>query len=85
VGKKLISASSMVLMPHAGCHDSGWYAEIERHIFLRTSKRPLGVKKMMFLGVGFVEGPRGGVGLGVGCHGGRWRSDGKGKNSSLDK
>ena len=28
--------------PQAGCQCSGWWAEMERQIFLPTSKRPLG-------------------------------------------
>lgn len=42
VGMKPMMASSAVRMLQEGCHDSGWWPEMLRQIFLPVSKRPLG-------------------------------------------
>ena len=47
VGKKAISASNIKRIPHAGCHNSGWYALKLKQILVFVSNRPLGVKKMI--------------------------------------
>ena len=47
VGMKPMIASSAVLIDQLGCHDSGWWPDIDKQIFLPTSKRPFGVRTMM--------------------------------------
>jgi hypothetical protein len=48
---KLMMALSMSRSVQDGCQDSGWYAEIDRQIFLLISKRPLGVRKRIWGGL----------------------------------
>ncbi len=45
------------VLPHAGSHVSGWYAEMLRQTFILVSNRPLGVSRMM-------EGGRNGYSVG---------------------
>lgn len=47
VGMKPMMASSAVRMLHEGCQLSGWWPEIDKHIFLFVSKRPFGVSRMI--------------------------------------
>ena len=42
VGMNPMIASKAVLIDQLGCHDSGWWPDMERQIFLPISKRPLG-------------------------------------------
>jgi len=42
VGRKPMTATKTVRIPHAGCQYSGWYPVILRHTFLCSSNRPLG-------------------------------------------
>ena len=47
VGKKAMSASTMVRMPQAGCQCSGWKDVALRQIFFPTSKRPDALRSMI--------------------------------------
>ena len=42
-----INASNINRIPHAGCHNSGWYALKLRQIFVFVSNRPDGVRNIM--------------------------------------
>jgi hypothetical protein len=41
------NASNINRIPHAGCHNSGWYALKLRQIFVFVSNRPDGVRNIM--------------------------------------
>jgi hypothetical protein len=59
VGKKLISASRINRIPHAGCHSSGWYAEKDKHTLTLVSNLPDGVRNRMEGGLkGYSGGSR---------------------------
>ena len=40
---KAMSATSAERTLHDGCHDSGWWLEMDRQILTPVSNRPLGV------------------------------------------
>lgn len=42
VGMNAIRAVSAVRTLHDGCHCSGWWLDMDRHILTPVSKRPLG-------------------------------------------
>ena len=59
VGKKLMRASKIRRIPHAGCHNSGWKAENDKQTFVFVSNRPDGVKKIILGGLnGYSAGRR---------------------------
>ena len=47
VGKKLMRASKIKRIPHAGCHNSGWYALKLKQTFVFVSNLPDGVKNII--------------------------------------
>ena len=47
----------MDVLPHAGNHVSGWYAEMDRQTFILVSNRPLGVSRT-------IDGGRNGYSVG---------------------
>mmetsp|Transcript_42180 Transcript_42180/g.47948 ORF Transcript_42180/g.47948 Transcript_42180/m.47948 type:complete len:109 (-) Transcript_42180:169-495(-) len=55
-GRKAISASIMRRTPQAGCHNSGWKALKDKHIFFLISNLPDGVKNIMCGGLNGYSG-----------------------------